>query len=149
VDKIGRLRALEKDIASADRLLGKSRKLDPDVLYGRVFINHRETILSLIAELGQEVGAVPLWISRHWREDLARDSVVSVVNREDSAHSLQVYVSTSPAHTSEARDAARYRWLRENCEVNGPDWVVWLDDKECIQLDDRIDAAMRQEAGDV
>ena len=60
----------------------------------------------------------------------------------------------SPAHTSEARDAARYRWMRRGLANTKllPDGVAdlfanALDQNDATKFDAAIDAAMRQEAG--
>ena len=60
----------------------------------------------------------------------------------------------SPAHTSEARDAARYQWMRRGLANTKllPDGVAdlfanALDQNDATKFDAAIDAAMRQEAG--
>ena len=102
-----------------------------------------------VADEAATVRAVPLWISSHWREDLARDSVVSVVNRQDPAHTVQIYVSTHPqdAGAGDAGDARRYRWPRDrnNAHVSLMPRGDWLPDPS--SLDAAIDAALQQAAG--
>ncbi|MET3929523.1 uncharacterized protein YukE [Lysobacter sp. OAE881] len=103
--------------------------------------------LTEYAELGQEVGAVPNGKLVGWWngitpgfDGMGAPSVRWGADAENSGHDIPLYdgynpihyvtPATSPAHTSEARDAARYRWIRTGSG-----------------MDEAIDAAMRQEGG--
>jgi hypothetical protein len=189
---IERLRALEKDIEATDRLVAKSRKLNPDIMYGRIFIKHRDTILSLIAELGQEVGAVgfvdihgvarwyrPKGVSKQpekgsllftsppsskpnapaaWMVELNGEIVTLTDDAEEASSDARrfgarvVPLYTSPAHTSEARDAVDVADARVVIDFIfrhfGQHWNVGtaLTD-DVVAAVRRVEAAMRQEAG--
>lgn len=127
--------------------------------------------LTLIAELGQEVGAVEpvgymdpdadFMLPR--KGQCVLSSHVVLVRDPHGKYTRPLY--TSPAHTSEARDAARYRALkthfqakfhRATCDY----WVIVGElktdprfigeDGEQLTLDNALDAAiaaMRQEGG--
>lgn len=146
---IERLRALSADLWNeaqgasdtyADALMHASGKLD-----------------TLIAELGREVGAVA--------------EVCTVVGPGEKGVRIRwmggfpkigTKLYTSPAHTSEARDAERLDWLTNNRasiqpELDGPWFVeVYGDGEDGVAFTahqaktprEAIDAAMRQEAGD-
>jgi hypothetical protein len=120
---IERLRALEKDIEATDRLVAKSRKLNPDIMYGRIFIKHRDTILSLIAELGQEVGAVG-FVDIH---GVARWYRPKGVSKQPEKGSL---LFTSPPSSKPNAPAA---WM---VELNG-EIVTLTDDAEEASSDAR------------
>jgi hypothetical protein len=126
-----------------------------------------DELATLIAELGQEVGAVApvAWmlvtkngtLPYQSQENCKRDA--ALIGREDVRVRPLTYGDTSPAHTSEARDAARLDWLvnrgasvdytRANhgqsaCRVIafGEPLTDWLPTHR-----EAIDAAMRQEGG--
>lgn len=140
-----RLRALEKDIRNSG---------GPGCQY------HADQLASLIAELGQEVGAVdPVEADNAKAADRA---ALAMIGKGYYWNGDDWVVST--AHTSEARDAedaARYRWLRNEAhKVKHMSPAVILatakfdvSDEECggfefgEGLDKVIDAAMRQEGG--
>lgn len=142
-----------------------------------------DRITAIIAALGEGQEVAPVaWLIRDrktkvvWMDEnshFGSESEATIcamdMNEEiDDADFEAFAVYASPAHTSDARDAARYRWLRENCGYagsgphNGAQVIVYYADVGkgkhgiaytgprqrvgIMALDDAIDAAMRQEA---
>lgn len=138
--RIERLRALEKKWRAAGD--AETKRADGDGLSdgeqgwhhgrGEQYDNCADELATLIAELGQEVGAVADAVGvltvRRWR------GIDAMVNHEfeylgdlpDGTYSL----FTSPAHTSEARDAVSVD-VREMKTSLGRDYYV------CVQVGDR------------
>lgn len=201
MDKFERLRALEKKWrgigdakhSKAEGPFAVESSKIANLCEGDLCHQMADELATLIAELGQEVGAVAdevpiplgalctlLMCSDPWPiPDLglgdSRDAVVAYVDNLAASAGFQDWIDayhsvrqdyTSPAHTSEARDAARYRALkthfqakfhRATCDY----WVIVGElktdprfigeDGEQLTLDNALDAAiaaMRQEAGD-
>lgn len=67
---------------------------------------------------------------------------------DDPLTVLRRYIASSPAHTSEERDAARYRWLRDTPGIQTfISGFAGHSRISGVHADVEIDAAMRQEAG--
>lgn len=155
---IERLRALEKKWRAAGD--AETKRADGDGLSdgeqgwhhgrGEQYDNCADELATLIAELGQEVGAEQA--DSCCAEDDGCPTEMAVLKRFWRQHS-------SPAHTSEARDAnsARYEWLKrhishadfEPADGVGIDLIFRLPTTCAISanLDATLDAAMRQEGG--
>lgn len=207
---IERLRALVQSWREiADKHDARAERLNEsgdasDAAWCEAAAEHRsycaDELATLIAELGQEVGAVAIkrdrpaqepggvecqacgciFIGEEWHSVCAvcldkpgserlcdffadvgevsrfMDELCNVVTEltgdegeDDPITVLRRHIASSPAHTSEARDAARYRWLAENAIIQWPGVTHIGDDPAStrLPLDNAIDAAMRQEAG--
>lgn len=153
---IERLRALEKkwyfaesDIYDAGGFVGL------ETVRGM-----RKELATLITELGQEVGAVadPVGVLtvRRWRgiDAMVNHDFEYLGHLPDGTYSL----FTSPAHTSEARDAARLDFMVRRCAVvdyckGARDAMYRVSSFGTLLCDwhdtarEAIDAAMRQEGG--
>lgn len=53
-----------------------------------------------------------------------------------------------PKGGSEAMEAAMFRWIRDNCEVEHQNWQYMPDDPMVVPLAERVDAAMKAQASD-
>lgn len=114
-----------------------------------------DLVHKLIAELGQEVEAAEpvgymdpdadFMLPR--KGQCVLSSQVVLVRDPHGKYTRPIYLS--PAHTSEARDAARYRWIVENAIVQWSENThIGMDPCSTkLPLDNAIDAAMRQEGG--
>lgn len=122
------------------------------------FAHELKAILATASE--QAPVAMPLTDDEHEWLMYAVDHMLDDSEPEDKTCArvmqglLDRCVVTSPAHTSEARDAARYRWMRRGLANTKllPDGVAdlfanALDQNDATKFDAAIDAAMRQEAG--
>lgn|SRR6185312_13063495 len=100
--------------------------------------------LSRAAEPVAEIG--PYWSLRY----CGNDSIHAVAER----HNLQVgttLYTRPPEPARDAKDAARFHWLLENCSTNGGLGVeIFIGDEapDAEDLIERIDAAMAQESGE-
>lgn len=171
---IERLRALVQSWREiADKHDARAERLNEsgdasDAAWCEAAAEHRsycaDELATLIAELGQEVGAEQIgWVREVTWVD-GRNMTIYENEPKPLVNPMAGFVSqrivpvfTSPAHTSEARDAARYRWLRDqNSITESPDaWTITRCDFADIEdparywvgtdLDAAIDAAMRQE----
>ena len=72
------------------------------------------------------------------------------ITRENCAEWADAIDAAIKQHEQDAKDAARYRWLREHHDSTRPDWHIRTptNDAPAIgALDAAIDAAMAQESG--
>lgn len=141
------LRALEKDVEKVDALLSKSRKLDPDVMFGRVFIKHRETIAAILATASEQA-PVAWGVEVDGGFDYVSTVETTVENEAckygSEASIIIVPLYTSPAHTSEARDVMAARIVEKYRRE--PGWGSLNAEAQMAKARGFVDAAMRQEA---
>ena len=107
----------------------------------------REHGSALIAELGQEVGAVAP-DARFPDDGNGDDDAYNKGWNDCRAFTIaSKYANPPPAHTSEARDAARLEWLWNDLRLMDKynRFQEW--DRVANNYRDAIDAAMRQEGG--
>lgn len=151
---IERLRALEKqwkqlaDYAADDKW---------DEGYISAMNSAADDLSRLIADLGQEVGAVEpvgymdpdadFMLPR--KGQCVLSSHVVLVRDPHGKYTRPIYLS--PAHTSEARDSERLDWLDAKCTNVADEYGIasqlYFGTYATGKLREAIDAAMRQEGG--